>query len=125
MKITKKKKGIKIKQLFNESLIDECETLFNKIHNIQSFITVKTQNVDDFDGLEVTMDICSLLIYLKEKKDKRYFDICKNLNPCNENFGIDSNGENGILICIDEEENEEMKEEGMKNKLDSNEIINE
>jgi len=63
MKITKKKKGIKIKQLFNESLIDECETLFNKIHKIKSVTKVKTQNVDDFDGLEVTMDICSLLIY--------------------------------------------------------------
>jgi len=48
----------------------------NKIHNIQSAATVKTQNVEDFDGLEITMDICSLLIYLKEKKDKRYFYIC-------------------------------------------------
>jgi len=83
------------------------------------------ENEEDFNGLEIIMDICEMLIYLKEKKDKRYFDICKILNAHNIIFGDDRNGENGIFVVIEEEENEEeMKTEGMRYKLDWNEIIN-
>jgi len=43
------------------------------------------------------------------------------LNTYNNIFGIDSNGENGILIFIEEEEENEETKEGMRYKLDSNE----
>jgi len=52
-------------------VIDERETLFNKIHSTQSIGTVKIQNVEDFYGFEITVDICLLLIYLKDTYYRR------------------------------------------------------